>query len=125
MDSVSRFVRRLTALALALAFSATATAALGAHACPHHDGLPTADAPAGAHAGHDAHGDSGAPEHEGPCTCVGACAMHAPVALPAAAAIRTLDPGALTVAPRIESSTSVVLPAPPFFLPFATAPPIR
>jgi hypothetical protein len=125
MHWVSRFMRRLTALALAMAFSATATAALGAHACPHHDGLPTAEAPAGPHAGHDALGDSDAPEHEGPCTCVGACAMQAPVALPAAPAIRPLDAGELTVAPRIESSTSVVLPASPFFLPFATAPPIR
>jgi len=125
MDSVSRFMRRLTALALALAFSATATAALGAHACPHHDGLPTADSTAGSHAGHDAHGNPDTPEHEGPCTCVGACAMQAPVALPAAAAIPTLDAGELTVAPRIESSTSVVLPTTPFFLPFAIAPPIR
>lgn len=134
MNPIRGILRQITAAALALAFTATAIPALGGHACPHHDGLPAANtAEFQAGAGHDGHGDAGidrhhesdTPAHDGPCTCVGTCATQAPVALPAAPVVHAIGGLSPTITAGIESSTTVVLAAPPYLLPFATPPPTR
>lgn len=133
MDPIRGILRRLTAAALVLAFTATTTSALGNHACPHHDGLPVAAADGHAGPGHDGHRDPGldrhhesdTPAHDGPCTCVGTCATQAPVALPAAPVAHPIGEASPTITAGIESSTSVVLAAPAYLLPFATPPPAR
>jgi hypothetical protein len=119
-------LRRLTGLSLALAFTATATAAMGAHAGPHHEGIAAVSGePAGSHSAHAAHETPDAPGHDGPCTCVGACATQVPVALPSVPVVRAPASASATIPVRAEDSTAAVLAAPPYLLPFATAPPVR
>lgn len=101
-----------------------ATAPRGAMA--GHDGADTVGSE-GCHSGHAARhtGDSADPhdDHSGPCTCGSVCQAPAGLAVPA---IPRLEPFAAAVsaaraAPPTAESTAPTRP--PYFLPFAQAPP--
>lgn len=118
---------RLTALlAAVLFFLAWGGEAVGVHACPHHAGVHQAqggmDHMEGAH--HDAGTKADAPQH-GECTCVSGCPSVAGSLLPV-----DVDAVGIQVAvaligarpfPPVESSAPLV---PPYFLPYAQAPPL-
>jgi len=116
-------VARLGALAAALLIvvGGVDRAYAAAH-CPHHGALPAPSAVSHAHGAALPEPADRAPEH-GPCTCVGACAPGASLALASGAS------AALPAPPMPGPAASAPAPAtiPParrdHQLPFATAPP--
>ena len=122
---------RWLALLALLAFLAPGVGhGLGLHACPHHDAMGGPGGSAGIHAGHaasSAHPEVPAEDSapEGPCTCIGDCHPGGVTPLPVVAA---------SIASVVGVEVRVALPAragatprshPPYFLPYATAPPPR
>ena len=120
--------RRAFALLWALAFVlGTAGEGFGLHPCPHHDGGASHSAAAlpDAHAAHHSAATDHAPaeSHDGPCTCGSACQAGTGAALPGGA---QLEPTATIVfdeAASLPADVSVAIARPPYFLPFAQAPP--
>jgi hypothetical protein len=127
---------RCAAFLVALAFQASANGdALGAHPCPHHDALPSAEPAApsaeaaaqqpAASADHAAHGAAAAGHDAGgsPCTCPGQCSVSGGVAHP------TIDDRAIAIAgndarePGRAGGLPLRAPAADYLLPFAHAPP--
>lgn len=130
---------RIAALTFALTFLVTAGVdALGLHECPHHDPWAAelahdADAATHAHegadaghatgvaAGGDAH-DGSHGDHAG-CTCVGSCQLGGAAAgvVPSASIDRL--PATPVRRAEVPHEALLLAPHPPFFLPFANAPP--
>jgi hypothetical protein len=116
--------------ALLLLFTWTGDA-VGLHPCPHHSGVPAADAghPEGgghaAHGGHGAHDADPAPHSDdhGACTCAGSCLGGA--ALPVLDAVPGEAPFAAALARHAAAPDAAGLPDrfPPFVLPYGHAPP--
>lgn len=126
-------IRRGAAAALALWFLGGGVGdAVGAHHCPHHDGVPPAtrtDGPghpeqAAPHAGPGAHDHGGAPDgSHGPCTCVGRCQAGAAPSFGLPAAAEGAPPAAVPelseAAPDAPSRPAIL----PYALPWGNAPP--
>ena len=123
-------IRRGCAAALALWFLAGGVGdAVGAHHCPHHDGVPPASRTD--HPGHDgqavhpgAHDQGDAPaDAHGPCTCVGRCHAGAAPAFAPPAVLRIAPVAAMpelsVAAPAAPSRPAIV----PYALPWGNAPP--
>lgn len=120
---MTRSPKQAVAAILALLFVLAGVGdALGAHHCPHHDGVlaevPAANS-AAAHE-HDPGADSGT---HGPCTCVGRCHAGAAPSVPAPALDRDLPvppaPPLSFRAPKPLLRLAIL----PFSLPWGNAPP--
>lgn len=105
---------------------------LGAHFCPHHDGSAGAhggDHAAAAHDGPAAHHAAGLPgepqEHGGPCTCAGACQAGTGLALAAEPLGAPSLPAPELHLPSVAPEAAPARRRPPYFLPYAQAPPAR
>lgn len=131
--------RRVFALLWAIAFVlGTAGDGFGLHPCPHHDGGTAEGSEAGnetlsAHHGHAAEAEVAhtseagheTPDqgHTGPCTCGSACQASAGVALPGGDFSQPTAEVVAAAAAAIVASDARVASRPPYFLPFALAPP--
>ena len=87
---------------------------------PAHTGSPAHHAPAPdpASTTHTGFPSGGAP----PCTCAGECPLSGGTAV-SVAVEREAEPVSVVVVRRVRQRPAPHVPAPPFFLPFATAPP--
>lgn len=96
--------------------------ALGAHHCPHHDGVPAGAPTANSGLAHE-HDPGADSDSHGPCTCVGQCHTGTAPSLPAPVIDRDLPvPAAPPLSFRVPPPL-VRLAIVPFSLPWGNAPP--
>jgi hypothetical protein len=131
--------KRLAALGWALLFLLnTAGTGLGLHACPYHEGThrPAGEAPAAAepgdpHAHHQHHGHDGdgAGDHDHPgsepCPHFEACQAATCSVLHVALRAGSIATYAVAAETLLLRSGRIAAFHPPFFLPYALAPPAR
>ena len=118
------FLNRIgAALALPLLLLSTSADVFGPHPCAHHDGpVAPAAAPSSAH-DHHQQSDSPPEEHEGACTCIGACVLSPSVPAVSSSVSTQLQTSTSRV-PRLTTDLPELALQPRFLLPFSTAPPV-